>query len=222
MKRKNELISGQIYHIFNRSIADFTIFNNQDEFSRIVQLIQYYQTANELKFSKFMELEAVGKFGFDNFLQKFSKDEKQLVQIIAYCIMPTHFHLILKQITENGISLYLRDFQNSYSHYFNTKHKRKGPLWESKFKNVLVKNDEYLFHLTRYLHLNPVTAFLVDRPEDWPFSSYKEYMSEGNQNEGICRWDGILDIKPLQYRTFVNDQIAYQRELGRIKKLLLE
>ncbi len=222
MKRKVELITGQIYHIFNRSIADFTIFNNQDEFFRIVQLIKYYQTANELKFSKFMELEVVEKFGFDNFLHKFSKDNEQIIQIIAYCIMPTHFHLILKQIAENGISLYLRNFQNSYSHYFNSKHKRKGPLWESKFKNVLVDNDEQLSHLTRYLHLNPVTAFLVYKPEDWPFSSYEEYISEVNQGRGTCQWDGILDIKPLQYRKFVNDQISYQREIGKIKKLVLE
>jgi len=222
MKRKDELVTGQIYHIFNKSIAGFTIFNNREEFLRIVQVMKYYQVHNEFKFSRFKELEAVEKFGFDNFFQSFSNGKEQLVQVIAYCIMPTHYHIILKQLKENGITLYLRDFQNSYSHFFNVMHKRKGPLWESKFKNIPVKSDEHLLHLTRYLHLNPVTAFLVDKPEDWPFSSYKEYLSENNQNKGLCRWDGILDIKPSSYRKFVNDQISYQKELGKIKKLIFE
>ncbi len=135
--------------------------------------------------------------------------------------MPTHFHLILKQLQNNGISDYMRKILESYSSYFNMKHKRKGPLWESKFYNILVKDDEQLLHLTRYIHLNPVTAKLVDKPKDWEFSSYKEFYSRENNFYRICQFNNILEINPLSYRKFVNDRISYQRELAKIKRLLI-
>lgn len=220
MRRKATLYTGEIYHVFNRSIAEFRILNDATEFSRMLQVIKYYQINNEIKLSDFLELEMVLKNGFDGFLKIISPDKVKRVQIIAYCLMPTHFHLVLKQLTDNGISTYLRNLQNSYSHYFNTKHRRRGPLWESKYKNVLVTNDEQLNHLVRYLHLNPSAAGLVKKPEDWHFSSYKEYLSKIDNS--ICQFSDLLDIKPSSYRRFVNDQISYQRELSKIKKLLLE
>ena len=136
--------------------------------------------------------------------------------------MPTHFHLVLKQLQNNGISNYLRKILESYSTYFNTIHKRKGPLWEGKFKNVLIKTDEQLLHLTRYIHLNPTTAGIAKKPEKWKFSSYKEYLSKINNSSVICDYDGILEIKPKLYSKFVNDQILYQKELAKIKNLLFE
>lgn len=222
MIRKILLTTGETYHIFTRSIADFRIFNDDNEFNRMLKLIKYYQKENDLKFSNFVELELVQKEGFNNALEIISRDKEKLVQIIAYCLMPTHIHLILKQLQDNGISDYMRKILNSYSCYFNAKHKRKGPLWESKFKNVLVDNDEQLLHLTRYLHLNPVTALLIDKPENWIFSSYKEYLSKVEDSSVVCQFDNILEIKPFLYRKFVNDQISYQKELAKIKKLLVD
>ena len=136
--------------------------------------------------------------------------------------MPTHFHLIVKQLIDKGISNFMNNLQNSYSRYFNTKHKRKGPLWEGRFKSVLVKTDEQLIHLSRYLHLNPVTAHIVKKPEQWTMSSYREYLLTEDLNNKICKFEDILDIKRDTYRKFVEDRISYQRELAEIKNLLLE
>lgn len=215
-------MSGEIYHVFNRSIADFVIFNNENEFERMRQLIKYYLVGRDIKFSNFLELKLVEQEGFNNAVNVISKNDDPLVQIIAWCLMPTHFHLVLKQLRENGISDYLRKISESYSSYFNAKHKRKGPLWESKFKNVPVESDEQLNHLVRYVHLNPATAHLVKNPEEWSYSSYREYLGEIPEGQEICNFKDILDIEPISYRKFVNDQISYQRELAQIKKLLLD
>lgn len=219
MIRKTPLASGEIYHIFTRSIADYHVFNDAIEFDRMMQLLRYYQFDNELRFSEFLDYKMVQSFGFDAALKTVTKDKSPIVQIIAYCLMPTHLHLILKQLTENGISTFMSNTLNSYTRYFNTKHKRKGPLWESEFKNVLIKDDDQFLHLMRYTHLNPVTAHLVEKPENWAFSSYKEFLS---QDGVICKFNDILDIKPSVYRKFVNDRISYQRELAKIKKIILE
>ena len=216
------MVVGEIYHIFTRSIANFRIFHNDSDFNRIQQLIQYYQIDNNLKFSDYIIQETVQKQGFNNSFKVTSKDKKKLVQIIAYCLMPTHIHLILKQLNKKGISDYIRRILNSYSSYFNTKHKRKGPLWESRFQSVRIENDEQLLHLTRYLHLNPVTASLIKNPEDWSFSSYKEYLFEVESIQGICKFDDLMEIRPLSYRNFVNNQISYQKELAKLKKMIID
>lgn len=214
--RKNPLVVGQIYHVFTKSIARFNIFNNDNEFFRIIEMLRYYQQENPaLKFSKFINIK-------DKTMEKsLISNNNNLVGIIAYSIMPTHIHLILKQIKENGISNFMRIVLNSYTRYFNIKHTRKGPLWEGRFKSVLVKNDEQLLHLTRYLHLNPVTAYLIEKPEDWIATSYKEYLSKINDNQ-ICEYQEILEIEPKEYKKFVEDRISYQRDLGKIKDILLD
>jgi len=222
MQRKELLVSGEVYHVFNRSIANYVIFNNENEYERMWQLFKYYLTTRDLRLSDFLELKLVEQEGFNNAVNIVSQDSDPLVQIIAWCIMPTHFHLVLKQLIDSGISNYLRIILESYSSYFNAKYNRKGPLWESKFKNVLVENDEQLNHLVRYTHLNPTTAHLVNSPEEWLFSSYREYLGEIADSQKMCRFDDILDIKPLSYRKFVTDQVSYQRELAQIKKLLFD
>lgn len=216
------MVVGEIYHIFTRSIADFRIFNDGSEFQRMQQLIKYYSVNNEAPFSDFVVREIIGQYGFDNAFATIAKDKEKLVQIIAYCLMPTHLHLIVKMLSEKGISKYINKILNSYTRFFNEKHRRRGPLWESRFKSVLVKTDEQLLHLTRYLHLNPTTAKLVNHPKDWDFSSYKEYISKENKAASICQFSEMLDIRPTSYRKFVNDRIGYQRELAKIKSLVMD
>lgn len=221
MRRKNRLVEGQTYHIFNRSIAEFKIFNNECDFQRMFYLMRYFQIQHPpVSFSVFMRLEKVKQDGFEKYFSLIAKDQQKIVQIIAYCLMPAHIHLILKQLSPSGISIFMSNILNSYTRYFNIKHHRKGPLWESKFQNVPVENDEQLLHLTRYVHLNPTSATLVKKPQDWQFSSYKEYL--GKAEYSICEFADLLDIQPAKYKEFVQDRIAYQRELAKIKKIILE
>lgn len=136
--------------------------------------------------------------------------------------MPPHIHLILRQCKDKGISTFMSQISNSYARYFNMRHKRKGPLWEKEFRNVLISSDEQLLHLTRYIHLNPSTVGLVDKPQDWRASSYKEYLGEAKEEEIICDFESIIDLSPVSYKKFVEGRVSYQRELRKIKTFLLE
>lgn len=220
MRRKIPLVTNEVYHIFSRSIAYFVILNSPAEYLRLKQLLKYYQIETELRFSDFVELRTITHNGFNTQFEKIAQNKERYVQIVGYCLMPTHLHLILKQLKENGISIYCGNVLNSYSRYFNIKHRRQGPLWEAKFKNVLISSDEQLLHLTRYIHLNPVIASLVKKPEQWPHSSYKEYIGS-NEEFKICSYENLLKID-ASYKKFVNDQIGYQKGLGKIKSLLLD
>ena len=220
--RKDALAVGEVYHIYNKSIAKYRIFNNDPEYIRMMSVIRYYQGGKPaVKFSDFIRSAMVKKENYPNI--KISVPEpKKIVEILAYCLMPTHLHLILKQLKEKGISVFMNHIQNSYTRYFNTKHRRRGPLWEYHFDNRLIRTDNDLLGMTRYLHLNPATARIVKKPKQWPWSSYKEYLRENGDNENICKFADIIDIKPNSYREFVEDRIAHQRELARLKDLLID
>jgi len=223
--RKDLLVEGEIYHIFNKSIAGYTIFNEESNFFRMLNVICFYRKQKpKSSFSQFIKLSEV-KTTNSGFLSSSlrvsnSNEKEKLVEIVAYCLMPTHFHLILRQLKENGIAVFISNVQNSYTRYFNLRHKRKGPLWEGRFQSVLVESDEQLLHLTRYIHLNPVTAYLVNKPEDWSVSSYQEYLLTTDKK--ICKYEDLLDIKPPSYKEFVEDRISYQKELAKIKDLIIE
>lgn len=214
--RKDPLVNGQYYHILNRSIAKFTIFNSADDYSRFVELITLYRYKDfNYRYSAFKEMTIENQQAIINSLSK-----ECHVEIISYCLMPTHFHLLLKQNTDNGITKFMSKILNSYTRYFNTKHHRKGPLWEGHFKNVLVKSDEQLLHLTRYIHLNPSSADIVDNPFDWDYSSLAEYTD--SSLSGICYFTTLVDLSPKQYKKFVLDQKDYQRKISLIKNFLID
>lgn len=146
------------------------------------------------------------------------KGEKTL-DIISYVLMPTHFHLIINAESEKDISSFCAKLLDGYTRYFNLKHKRAGPLWQGRSKKIHIKNESYLLHLTRYIHLNPVTAFLASHPKDWPHSSYGEFTS---QKENICSFKNHIDVLGKDYEIFCEDRISYQRELASIKDLICE
>src|SRR5438132_12702278 len=104
--------------------------------------------------------------------------------------MPNHFHFILKQRKENGISIFISLLINSYTKYFNTKYTRVGALLQGAFKSVIVESDEQLIHLSRYVHLNPRVSGLTKNLESYPWSSYKEYLSVPE----LCESKIILDL----------------------------
>ena len=183
---------------------------------------QYYQIDGMPRFSDFIKSILEKEDIFNEQFFRLFKDNERCVDIFAYCLMPTHIHLLVRQRKDEGISRFMANVLNSYTRYFNVKIHRKGPLRQGRFKSVRVQTEEQLYHLTRYIHLNPVTAGLVDSPEEWFSSSYAEYVQRGDGRSRVCHFEDLLHISVDEYIEFVKDQIAYQRELARVKHFLLE
>lgn len=211
-------VNGYVYHVLNKSIAGYKIFNNSSEFDRMLETTLFYQSKNLESFSLF----ARRKNYKHNFEKLVNSKRKKIVEIIAYCFMPTHFHFLLRQLKDNGIPEFINVLLNSYTRYFNAIHKRKGPLWEGKTKKIFIETDRDLLHMSRYIHLNPSTAYLVDNPNDWEYSSYKEYIDTTESSFRVCKFDDILDIDAKDYKEFTEDRIDYQRDLKEMKDLFLE
>jgi len=221
--RAQVLVTGQIYHVFNRGIDHRPTFVGRRELGRGKELINFYQFQNlPVRYSVFQFWSIEKQLAF---FQSQREKGKHLVDIIAYCLMPNHFHILLRQSVEGGISRYLSNFQNSYTRYYNTRKRRVGPLFLDQFKAVRIENDEQLFHVSRYIHLNPLTSYVVKAVEEltnYQWSSLPEYLG----NKG----DEVLDTKIIltafkgknAFTSFVFDQVDYQRKLAAIRHLSFE
>lgn len=209
-----KIFEGDIVHVFNKSIANYGIFNNQDNSNRFIQILDYY---NNLDYK--VNLATYLKNNPDYSPQLLNNKEKPLIKFLAYCIMPDHYHLLVKILEENCLSKYINNIENSYTRFFNIKFERKGPLWQSRFKMVKIKSNEQLIHVSRYIHLNPTTSNLVEKPEEWSFSSYKYYLNEKILKEYLIE----ISIKNVSdYKKFCENNIDYQRKLKLIKKLIFD
>lgn len=210
--RTTPLINDSYYHIFNRGVEKRYIFSGPKDYKRFLSILFYYQFSGpKPSFSLYRR--------FKN--QNFSNNPK-IIEVLAYCLMPNHFHLLLKQLTDNGVSEFIGKISNGYTKYFNTKHNRVGPLFQGAFKAVLVETDEQLLHVSRYIHLNPYVSELVKDLEAYKYSSYREYI--GLDEVEICSKELILNFfkTTKDYKKFINDHSGYALGLEQIKHMLLD
>lgn len=210
--RFTPLVNESFYHIYNRGVEKRQIFMEDADYQRFLQTLNYYQFQGpKPRFSTHHRFK----------IKDFSKNPK-IVEIICYCLMPNHFHLLLKQLKDNGIQEFLAKIANSYVKYFNTKYHRVGPLLQGQYKAIFVETDEQLVHLSRYIHLNPYVAEITKDWPSFPYSSAPEFL--GVATFPICVTNHILNLFPNQakYQSFIADYESYALELNQIKHLLID
>jgi len=150
-----------------------------------------------------------------------TKSGEGLVDVICYCLMDNHIHALLYENTAGGISTYMRRVLNAYARYFNMKQHRSGPLFLHPFKAVLVDADEQLLHTSRYIHLNPYAAGMVDDPFAYQWSSLAEYVMPHDNYR--CHTSLLRNMmKPKEYEAFVTDQADYLASLADNDHLLID
>ncbi|MBI2601393.1 transposase [Candidatus Daviesbacteria bacterium] len=219
--RKTPLVIGEIYHVFNRGINRQPTFITKGDYLRAQVSINFYRFLRPpTSLSKFLKLDNDRQEDMWKLLQQ----TKRSVEILSYCLMPNHFHFLLKQIEENGISKFMGNLQNSYTKYFNTKNDRDGSLFLDQFKAVRVETDEQLIHLTRYIHLNPHTGYVIKSLEElgkYPWSSFPDFLKEEGQFVDVNFALSFFGSSE-KYKKFVFDQADYQRQLKEIEYLILE
>lgn len=200
------------YHVYNRGINKQNIFENPGDYERFLKTLDYYQYSDpKPRFSN-----------KNRFKVKDYTANPKIVEIICYCLMPNHFHLLLRQLNDNGIVEFVSKVSNSYTKSRNLKYNRIGPLLQGEFKAVLIENDEQLTHTSRYIHLNPYVADLAKKPEDFPYSSYSSFI--GLREVKLCVKEPVLELFHSfnDYKEFIDDHAGYARELESIKHLLID
>ena len=117
------------------------------------------------------------EFDYQVFLEILKKEsEQKKCNIHAYCLMTNHFHL-LAESQNVEIGKFMKSLAGKYAMYYNHRHSYKGHVFEDRYKSCLVETDEYFLQTSRYIHLNPVKAKMTEHPEDYKWSSYRNFIS---------------------------------------------
>lgn len=199
--------NGEFYHLYNRGLEKKDIFTQTRDYSQFIKTFFYYQIQNPKP--KFSIYRRTSIFPVDS--------TKKIVDIICYCLMPNHFHLLIKQLKDGGITEFMRRFILSYIKYRNIKYKHQGPLLNGSFKAVLMETDEQLLHVSRYIHLNPLVSKLVKDLNFYPWSSYKTYIGL-EENPALAKEEILSFFKsPKEYEKFVLDNADYGTTLELLK-----
>lgn len=222
MRRLISFANGQYYHVFNRTNDRKLVFVTKRLCQRMLVALDYYRYKNPpMRLSYFLSLPPDRR---ENIFSNLGKENREIVDVICFCLMPNHFHLLLRQNEDNGISTYLAQLENSITRYFNTTQKRIGHLFEGQFKAVRIETDEQLLHINRYIHINPTTSYVVktfDELLKYEWSSLPQYLGKIKK---FCKPDVILsNFKDMDsYIKFLSDNVDYQRKLHVIKHTLVE
>lgn len=222
MLREMNFSTGEYYHIYNRGTDKRIIFMEPHDYKRFDALLYVCNSTESVNISKHFRQ---GR----SFTELFDIDRgEQLVDIIAYCLIPNHFHILIRERSEGGIQKFMMKLSTGYSMYFNKKNKRTGALFESRFKAKYIDSDEYLKYLIAYIHLNPIKMIdpewkkngiqdlLVaqDYLKNYEYSSYLEY-------QGVTRLESKIlnrEAGPEYFTTskdfndFVNDWLTFKVE----------
>ncbi len=215
------LITNQVYHIFNRGVEKRDIFSDDRSRKRFLDVLTYYRTTQQpFKYTNFLKL---------NLEDRAQIQQTQLLQsldikLLGFVLMPNHYHLLVEQISDGGISMFMKKSQDSYTKYFNTKNERVGPLFQGVFKAIRIESEEQLLCVLRYIHLNPFTAYMVKDIEElseYQWSSLPEYLNNTNI---YCHTEKMLSFfKTVEsFKSFTFDQADYQKELDLIKHIAID
>ncbi len=217
---------GHYYHLFNRGAFKSTIFLDKEDYQTFTDILRYYLTRTfHVARSKAHQYTARKQNVKERF---FHISAQPTFQLIAYCLMPNHYHFLIKQTQSptpnNNISNFIKQISLAYYRYFSQKHQHNGSLFQSRYKNVKIESDEQLLHLSKYIHLNPQK--LVKNLSDYPYSSYPAYIGQTLtpkwlHPEHILELPYFLNTKnPLQkYQRFVERD---KNQLNLIKSLTLD
>mgnify|MGYP001559891616 CR=1 FL=1 len=187
MKRPR-FITNEIYHIYNRGVEKRNVFiSDKDYFRFIHNLFEFNDKAPACNI--FYKLPFLNSYEVG--LRK-NPTRKCVVEILAFCLMPNHFHLMVRQKHSNGITEFMRKLLTSYSKYFNQKYKRTGGLFEGKFKSVHVKDNVQAKYLFSYIHLNPIKLINTN----WKIEGIKNW-KEAKKFLEKYRWSSYLDYKKI-------------------------
>lgn len=192
-------LENSYYHIYNRGVGREDIFRAEQDYKIFLHFLKRYLTKPPESPNQVRPL--------------WRSDLYDKINLIAYCLVPNHFHLMVKQTVKEAIAKFMQALSNSYVRYFNEKYERFGPLFQGRYKAVLVKDDSYLLHLTRYIHSNPLDLKEV-RPRgrsdliEYPYSSYGDYL--GKRKKSWIHPKEILAFFKTAQKTSLKDILSYQ------------
>lgn len=242
--RKEQFVNNGIYHITSKAIDDNLIFKDINDYYRGIFSIYEFNNFNPVNIfnrrrDRVVEkrYEKLCEVGSHTELISLNKRDK-FVEILAFCLMPNHIHLLLKQIKDNGISKFMQKVGGGYGRYFNDKYRRKGHVFQDTFKSVYIKNDNQLITVFSYIHANPLSILepgykekgiknleeaIIFLEEKYRWSSFFDYIDKNNFSSVTDR-DFLLNTLggAEKCKDIMKNWVLYKKYLNDSSNLFLE
>jgi putative transposase len=236
--RKEKFENGNIVHVILRGIDGNVIFRDIADYYRGIFSVYEFNNINPVIIRERRRTIAHFKKNYKGPTSViFSDNRERMVDLLCFCFMPNHLHLLVRQLKDGGITEYIRKIGTGYGGYFNRKYQRKGHLFQDVFKAVHIETDEQLMTVVAYIHTNPLSLkysewkeIRIKNPEEamrfleeYKWSSHLDCI--GIQNfSSVTQRDSILDLFDgvEKYKEFILDYIAQKGELKKYTELFLE
>lgn len=224
MQRKDPFVPENYYHIYNRGIDKRIIFKSIYDYQRFIMLLYVANSQDPIRLDELINR------NHKSYKEIFEiKRVEPLVSIGAWCLMENHFHILLREEVEGGISKFMKKFGTGYSMYFNIKYQRTGGLFGGPFKSKHISDDLYLKHLFGYIHLNPLDIEffewekIVDKkhPREWKdfltsylYSSYHDYLGLERPEVNILSKDIFPDYfkEDNSFEDFIDSYLSFDMD----------
>jgi putative transposase len=217
-KNRNKIfVDHTYYHVYNRGVNKQSIFENRDDYLTFLGCLKLYLTPPEVVDRRFaVTLQGSSLSDTTKTLYAPSRapnNHEKTIELIAYCLMPNHFHLMLRSIERDSMSRFMKSLSTRYSMYFNKKYARVGPLFQGVYKAVMIEHEAQFLWLTKYIHQNPHN--IVKNLADYPYSSYANYLGTIHQSwihpENILAYFSKTNRRNT-YQNFVEEPLDHQQE----------
>jgi len=230
--KRPQLATGEIFHIVIRGVEGIKIFKDINDYYRGIFSLYEFNNLNLVTIQKRREARKSfkNKICRNRITTDFVDDRDQMVEVLVFCLMPNHLHLLIKQTKDNGISRFMGKLGVGYAGYFNTRYKHSGHVFQGRFKIVHIEKNEQLIAVFNYIHTNPLS--LIEKGwkngkidnfrkadkflENYKWSSYQDYIGKKNF-PSVSKRDFLLEFLGTEEkcRESVKDWI---RNKGKIKK----
>ena len=217
MFRGDLFAADEYYHIFNRGNHKEKIFHTKADYIRFLFLILYLQSPHSLdQMSRLVKIFSTIKLDRQSPTSKILEKLEQkvinnrFVELVGFALMPNHFHLFVRAITDDGVSKYMQKILTAFTKYSNTKNETVGHVFQGPFGCKRIEDNDQLLYLSTYIHRNPKEIpGWEERELEYPWSSFQDYITK-NRFENLLKPEIILDqfTNTKEYRKFVDDSIA--------------
>lgn len=237
MKKFEKLTTNSVYHILNRGVDKRKIFlDDQDHFRFIHDLFEFNDTKQVINNTYFFKNNSSTDIGCQYIYNEQRKPRKLLIEIWAFCLMPNHYHLLVKPLLKDSLPLFMKKLNMGYAKYFNNKYRRTGALFEGKYKSIIIEEHSHFLYLPYYIHLNPLDLTMpewrdgkikshkkaTEHLENYRWSSHLDYIGKKNF-PSVTQRKYLLDFfkNPKKYK---NEIFQYLKEMNEkdIKEIILE
>ncbi|OGN29484.1 MAG: hypothetical protein A3A33_03570 [Candidatus Yanofskybacteria bacterium RIFCSPLOWO2_01_FULL_49_25] len=226
MSRNVVFAPDEFYHLYNRGTEKRNVFGTKADYERFLALLYLSNGTSAIHIDNLRQQIKRGRTLLE-IMKEFDR-EKSLVDIGAYCLMPNHFHLLVQEKSEGGISKFMQKLLTAYTMYFNTSRVRTGALFQGKFKATHATDDKYLAYLISYIHLNPVKLIepkwketgiahrtrALSYLEKYQYSSFPDYIGQVRPQQAIINKSALPPYceSLLDFKKAVREWLDYHKD----------